>query len=102
MRIVTKPFLREAASEFPQAASWLAAFVTIAGKAAWKSLEDMRATYPHADAVTTKSKRTVIVLNVGGNKYRLILAVHFNRQIIFTLRFLTHAEYSKDNWKSEL
>jgi mRNA interferase HigB len=102
MRIVTKPFLRKVAVEFPHAASWLAAFLANASKATWKNLEELRLTYPHADAVTVKSKRTVIVLNVGGNKYRLVLAVHFNRQTIFTLRFLTHAEYSKDNWKSEL
>lgn len=58
--------------------------------------------YPHADAVTVASKRRVIVLNVGGNKYRLIIAVHFNTRTLFTLRLLTHAEYSKDHWKEEL
>jgi mRNA interferase HigB len=33
---------------------------------------------------------------------RLIAAVHFNRQIVYTLRFMTHAEYSKDRWKETL
>ncbi|MDQ3621659.1 MAG: type II toxin-antitoxin system HigB family toxin [Verrucomicrobiota bacterium] len=28
--------------------------------------------------------------------------MHFNRQIVFTLRFLTHPEYSKGAWKTEL
>jgi mRNA interferase HigB len=102
MRIVTRPFLKQMAGEFPQAAPWLNAFLAIAGKARWTSIEDVRATYHHADAVTVKSKRKVIVLNAAGNKYRLIVAIHFNRQTIFTLRFLTHAEDSKDHWKSEL
>lgn len=102
MRIVTRPFLKQMASEFPQAASWLNAFLATASKAKWTSIEDVRATYRHADAVTVRSRRTVIVLNVAGRKYRLIVAIHFNRQTIFTLRFLTHAEYSKDHWKSEL
>ena len=33
---------------------------------------------------------------------RLIGAAHFNRQIVYTLRFMTHAEYSKDRWKDTL
>ena len=90
------------AVRYPQAAGWLENFRRIALGASWKNMVDLRQTYPHADLVIVKSKRTVIVLNVAGNKYRMIIAAHFNRQTLFTLRFLTHAEYSKENWKSEL
>jgi len=89
-------------ARFPQATPWLTAFLSVARAASWKSIVDLRRNYPHADAVIVKSKRTIIVLNVAGNKYRLIVALHFNTQTIYTLRFLTHAEYSKGNWKSEL
>ena len=102
MRIVTEPFLHEMGRRYPQAAHWLESFRSIAKRATWKSLIELRRTYPHADIVTVKSGRTVVVLNVAGNKYRLISAIHFNQQIIFTLRFLTHAEYSKESWKIEL
>jgi mRNA interferase HigB len=44
----------------------------------------------------------VFVFNIRRNDYRLIAAVHFNRQIVYTLRFMTHAEYSKDRWKEIL
>jgi mRNA interferase HigB len=44
----------------------------------------------------------VIVFNVCGNRYRLIVAMHFNSQMAYTLRFLTHAEYDRDDWKDEL
>ena len=44
----------------------------------------------------------MLVFNVCGNTYRLIVAIHFDRQLVYTLRFLTHAEYSKDRWKDEL
>jgi mRNA interferase HigB len=40
--------------------------------------------------------------NICGNEFRLIAAIHFNRQLVFLLRFLTHAEYSKEKWKEEL
>jgi len=39
---------------------------------------------------------------VGAFHGRRLIAAHFNRQTIFTLRFMTHAEYSKDHWKNEL
>jgi hypothetical protein len=27
---------------------------------------------------------------------------HFDQQIVYTLRFMTHAEYSKEKWKDRL
>lgn len=63
---------------------------------------DVRRTFPSADMVTVASGRQVIVFNVCGNEFRLIVAVHFDRQKVFILRLLSHAEYSKENWKAEL
>jgi mRNA interferase HigB len=59
---------------------------------------DVRQTYPDTDSVKVRSGRTVLVFNIRRNDYRLIAVVHFNRQIVYTLRFMTHAEYSKDRW----
>jgi len=102
MRVITTAFLHEMTKKHPPAASWIAGFIETASAAQWKSIVEVRGQYPHADAVTVASKRTVIIFNVAGNKYRLIAAIHFSTQIIFTLRFLTHAEYSKEHWKKEL
>jgi len=44
----------------------------------------------------------VTVFHVCGNKYRLITAIHYNRQRVYVLRLLTHADYSKDFWKDDL
>ncbi len=44
----------------------------------------------------------MVVFNVGGHEFRLVCAVHFNTEMVFALRFLSHAEYSKDTWKDEL
>lgn len=91
-----------AAKEHPNAAGYLDAWRKTVRAAAWQNLAEVRRTYPSADAVRVKSGRQVLVFNVCGNTYRLIVAVHFNRQILYTLRFLTHADYSKDAWKTEL
>ncbi len=59
-------------------------------------------TYPDTDTLKVRSGRQVLVFNIRRNDYRLIVAAHFNRQIVYTLRFMTHAEYSKDRWKDTL
>jgi len=37
------------------------------------------------------------VFNIGGNKYRIIAAIHFNRQMLFVRHVFTHRQY--DRWK---
>ena len=88
--------------QYPDAAVALTAWLSNASRASWRSLSDVRRVYPHADAVVVESARTVVVFNIRGNRYRLITAIHYNRQVIYTLRFMTHAEYSKDRWKDSL
>ncbi len=94
--------MSEAAGSFPKAATYLACWRNAVRAAAWKNLVEVRAAYPSADFVTVHSGRKTVIFNVCGNEYRFIVAIHFNRQTVYTLRFLTHAEYSKGKWKSEL
>jgi len=37
------------------------------------------------------------VFDIGGNKYRVIAAIRFNRQMLFVRHVFTHKEY--DRWK---
>jgi mRNA interferase HigB len=99
---VKEQFLRDAADQYPKAAKYLAAWAKTVRLAAWRSLADVRGAYPSADMVAVGSGKRVIVFNVCGNTYRLIVAMHFDRQMAYTLRFLAHAEYSTDRWKDEL
>lgn len=102
MRIIKESFLREAAEQYPKAAKYLAAWVVTVRAAHWRNLAELRRVYASADQVLVTSGKPVIVFNVCGNTYRLIVALHFDRQTAYTLRFLTHAEYDKDTWKDEL
>ena len=102
VRIIAERWLKDAAEAFPKAASYLAHWRTVVSAAQWNSLADVRRQYPSADAVRVASGGTVVVFNVCGNDFRLITAIHYNTQRVFTLRCLTHAEYSKDKWKAEL
>jgi mRNA interferase HigB len=102
MRIIKEAFLVAAGQKHPPAARHLDVWRKVVRQAVWRNLVELRQTYPETDAVRVRSGRTVLVFNVRRNDYRLIAAVHFNRQIIYTLRLMTHAEYSKDRWKESL
>lgn len=102
MRIIKEKFLLDTAAAFPKAEKYLAAWRAIVKSAAWHNMTELRQTYPSADLVKLNSGNSVVVFNVCGNTYRLIAAVHFNTQLVYTLRFLTHAEYSRDTWKQDL
>jgi len=45
--------------------------------------------------VKVGSGNSVTVFNISGNKYRLIVAIHYNTQRVYVLRLFTHADYDK-------
>jgi mRNA interferase HigB len=94
--------MRDYARRHPAARVALTAWVQIVRQANWQSIRDVRHVFPNADAVMVKSERTATMFNICGNNYRLIVAIHYNRQLVFVLRFLTHAEYDRDTWKETL
>ncbi len=67
------------------------AWQVVVKTAQWRNLVEVRKVFPSADAVKVVSGRQVTIFNIGGNKYRLICGIHYNRGIIFMLRFMTHA-----------
>ena len=102
MRIINETFLVTQGGKYPAAARQLDAWRKFVKGATWRNLMDVRRIYPGTDAVKVRSGRQVLVFNIRGNEFRLVVAAHFNRQIVYTLRFMTHAEYSKDRWKETL
>ncbi len=63
-------------------------------KEAFTDFADLRRKFASADYVDD-----LIVFNIGGNKYRLIAAIHFNRGKVYIREILPHAEYDRDQWK---
>jgi mRNA interferase HigB len=102
VRIIKPLTVRRFAERYPYAAAGLERWLEVAEAARWQNLHDVRLSFRSADQVRVASGRTAVVFNIGGNKYRLVAAVHYNLGKVFVLRFMTHAEYSKDRWKDEL
>jgi len=102
MRIITRKRLRNFSARYADAAAPLAAWARAVQAARWRNLDELRLTFPHADNVRVEIDREATVFNIKGNRYRLITAIHYDRQRVFVMRFLTHAEYNKDRWKETL
>ena len=102
MRIIKETFLVSAGQKHPPASRHLDAWRKTVKMATWRNLVDVRRSYPDTDAIKVRSGRQVLIFNIRRNDFRLIVAAHFNRQIVYTLRFMTHAEYSKERWKESL
>jgi len=102
MRIIKPTTVKEWASRHADASGALEKWMTLMEEGEWRNLVEMRAVLSSADEVTVNSGRRVVIFNIGGNKYRLIAAIHYNTQIVYVMLFMTHAQYSKDKWKKVL
>ncbi len=102
MKIIKPSRIREFQDQYPKARKNLGRWVDYVEKSTWKNIAEIRKVFPTADAVKVDSGRTVTIFNICGNDFRLITAIHYNRQMIFVMLFLTHAEYSKESWRGVL
>ena len=91
MRIIAIRTLQEFWERHADAEQPLKAWYKEAGEAAWVGPADIKTRYPSADILAGNR----VVFNIKGNTYRLIIKIHYNRQIVY-IRFVgTHAEYDK-------
>jgi mRNA interferase HigB len=103
VEIINAVELERATRRRPHVAPWLATWRVTAEGSGWKSLVDVRRTYPTADGVRLGKGRQVMIVtvfNAGGNDYRLLTRISYAKQIVQVEQVLTHAEYSKGKWKN--
>ena len=56
----------------------------------WKAPQDIKNRYPNASFLAGNR----VVFNLKGNKYRLLVKIQFDLQIVRVVKLGTHAEYS--------
>jgi len=96
MRIITRKRLLEFAKKHPDCSTALESWYRIVQHTKFRSFAALKLTFPGADQV---GKLTVF--NIGGNKARLIAAIHYNTSLVFIRHILTHKEYDRGNWKEK-
>ena len=95
MHVISRKALRQFWEEHPESENALARWFKIMQRNEFTDLNALRATFPTADRVGD-----LIVFNIGGNKYRLIASIHFNRGKVYIRHVLTHSKYDRGGWKS--
>lgn len=96
MHIITRKRLNEFSGKYPETKTALTHWYKIVKKNNFNSFADLRQFFPSADQVGN-----LTVFNIGGNKVRLIAAIHYNRRKIYIRAVLTHKEYDSDRWKKQ-
>ncbi len=94
MHVISRKRLNDFAVQHPDTRTALARWHQIIKKACYTSFAELRQDFPQADQVGR-----LTVFNVGGNKCRVIAAVHYNRGKVYIRAVLTHSEYDEGRWK---
>ncbi|WP_411885267.1 type II toxin-antitoxin system HigB family toxin [Polaromonas sp. YR568] len=91
MRIIALSTLRDFWVKQPDALEPLSAWYAIVSRAHWVSPAEVKSAYRNASFVAGNR----VVFNIKGNDYRLVVAMHYNRQIAY-IRFIgTHRQYDQ-------
>lgn len=96
MHIITRKRLNEFAQKHPATASGLVHWYRILKKNNPANFAELRQLFSHADQVAG-----LTAFNIGGNKARLIAAIHYNRRRVYIRAVLTHSEYDAEKWKEK-
>lgn len=91
MRVIAKRTLRQfwENKRYADSQSPLEAWHAEAQKASWRMPQEVKEQFRSASIL--KSGR--VVFNIGGNKYRLVVAMDYGRQTCFVKFIGTHRQY---------
>jgi mRNA interferase HigB len=92
MRVISKRALVDFGGKHPSARSALMTWHTLAQACMANNFNDLKRTFASVDYVPPQ----YTVFEVGGNRFRIVSAIHYNRQSLFIRQVLTHVEY--DLW----
>jgi mRNA interferase HigB len=91
MRVIALKALREFWERHPDAEQPLQAWYHDVKKADWKTPTDIKMVYRNASFVANNR----VVFNIKGNRYRIVVAIQYQHNIVY-IRFVgTHQEYDR-------
>ena len=94
MRVLAKRTLKEfweSSPKFRDAKAPLEAWHAECLKATWKTPQAIKRQFRTASII----KNNRVVFNIAGNKYRLVVAIDYERQVIFIKFIGAHSEYDE-------
>ena len=95
MRVISNSALRAFAATHPNAELPLRGWRRVIEKNRFANWAELKAIFNTVDKVGE-----LAVFDIGGNKYRLIAHVRFEKQIVCVKAVLTHRDYESGGWTS--
>jgi mRNA interferase HigB len=96
MWVISRARLRDFWERHADAETRLRAWYQVVEAASWDGFGDLRRTFPSADQVGR-----LTVFNIGGNAYRLVARVEYEKHRVYIRRVMTHQEYDASDWKND-
>ena len=95
MRILSTGTVKDFWERHPDAAAPLQAWVAEVEQASWQTPAELKERYPRASVIGEGR----VVFRIRGNRYRMVVRINYEQQIVL-IRFVgTHAEYDRINAK---
>ena len=94
MHVIAKPILVEFWSKYPAAEKPLQVWYRLMESEVFTDFIHLKTVFSTADYVDG-----LTVFDIGGNKFRLIASIHYNRRKVYIRDVLTHTEYDRNHWK---
>ena len=91
MHVISRKALEDFWLKHPAARVPLEAWYRLVSTSSFDGFLDIKKTFNSVDYVAP-----YMVFNVGGNNFRVIGVIHFNRQKLYVREVFTHAQY--DRW----
>lgn len=91
MRVISKTRLTKFGETHPEAKTSLCAWNRTISNCTPNHFNELKQTFQRADYVPNK----FTVFDVGGNIYRIVTVIHYDKQIAYIREVFTHAEYDK-------
>jgi mRNA interferase HigB len=92
MRVISNKALVDFSAIHGDAEVTLQAWRKVVDASSFQNLAELKAAFNATDKVGNYT-----IFDIGGNKYRIVAAIHFDKQKLFVRHVFTHKEY--DKWK---
>ena len=89
MRLIATGTLKAFWRVHPDSQEQLKAWHRMVRSASWKTPHDVKSQFGAAGVIGDNR----VVFNIAGNKYRLVVKIHYNTGIVYVRFVGTHAEY---------
>lgn len=94
MNVIKRKTLVEYGITYGYAKSQLDVWYHDVDKAAWNGPQDIKVRYSSASFL----RKNIVIFNIKGNRYRLVVKVDYLSQFVFIKWFGTHADYDKQKF----